>query len=109
MALAFPVMGCLEAMIQRTTEYRKGDDPFVRNAVLDRAASEMIVLTFLCRSFSDARATNRQGQQDSDVSSILTEPALTILHRAWPMIVTMASTLSFHDVRTTQKEIRFFR
>jgi hypothetical protein len=106
MALAFPVMGCLEAMIQRATECTTENDPFARKAVLDRAASELIVLTFLCRSFSDAKAKHRQGQQDSGDSSNFAEPAFTILHRAWPVITSMASTWSFHDVCITRKKMR---
>ncbi|KAG7363706.1 hypothetical protein IV203_027067 [Nitzschia inconspicua] len=87
MALAMPVLGCLETMLQRAGECQR-DDP-QQDAALDRAASEMIVLVSLCRSFSNAAAGTNSGTWSN--------AALTILHRAWPMITAAASTWSFHD------------
>ncbi|KAG7342510.1 hypothetical protein IV203_007603 [Nitzschia inconspicua] len=87
MALAMPMLGCLETMLQRAGECQR-DDP-QQDAALDRASSEMIVLVSLCRSFSNAAAGTNSGTWSN--------AALTILHRAWPMITAAASTWSFHD------------
>ena len=98
MALAMPLLGCLESMIQRAETVK--DNEQLLTAFLDRAASEIVVLTALCRAFTNATARNAEGEEMVHEQLALAGPALDILRRSWDQIALSASRWSFNDVST---------
>jgi hypothetical protein len=100
MALAMPSLGCLDAMIQNADSSK--DNKKILAAILDRAAAEIIMLTSIARSYTDADAAsiNTVRERTSDTHAALAGPALVVLQRAWASVSTAASVYGYHDVST---------
>lgn len=96
MALAMPSIGCLEAMVQHIEATVDVDR---RNAALDRVAAEIVIVSTIARSFSNAVWSS-----EDDLLKLyppIADPALTILRRAWPSIQEVASTYIWNEVSET--------
>lgn len=102
LALAMPSLDCLEAMLQHandTTGSRqehKNNVPTL-NAILDRVASEIIIVSTIVTSFSKAARANEGHHTNNDIS--IQVPALGILKRAWPLVSMAAKQFNDSDVR----------
>jgi hypothetical protein len=72
----------------------------MRSAILDRAAAEIVILTCIARSYTDADAAsaNTVRERTSDTYAALAKPALFVLRRSWSNISTAASAYGVHDV-----------
>ena len=109
MALAMPALHCLEVMLQHAREELAQDVHGIHNntskqrldAILDRLASEIVMVATIATSFSNAL-------QDIDGPSTITnnnsratirEPAWTIIQRAWPSILAVATQFNHCEVR----------
>ena len=94
LALAMPSLDCIDLMLQHAHESLRRDGDGVKdlNVILDRLASEIIIVSTIATSFSQATAKR------SDILS-LCEPAVNILKRAWPAITTAASKFNDSEVK----------
>jgi hypothetical protein len=107
MALALPSIGCLEAMVTyigATTV----DDVTKRKAALDRIAAEIVIVSTIARSFSNAlwssSSPSSSSANDNDdhlgerYFPPIADTALTILRRAWPSIQEVSTTHLHNEV-----------
>jgi hypothetical protein len=103
MALAMPVMGCLDNMIQRAESVVENEQ--LLDSILERASSEIVVLTALCRAYTDAATTDSSREPTSDTHAALVVSALEVLRRSWDQIGQAAARWSFHEVSQMQQSI----
>ena len=120
LALAMPSLDCLNIMTQHaqthsttatttTTAGAAGTSHHQQlNLILDRISAEIVILTTMARSFTDAFSMNnndyssmQSGCRTSDGHAALVGPALDIVKRAWPSIVRVASRYNYNEVSTT--------
>lgn len=94
LALAMPSLDCIDMMLQHANASirREGDGAKDLKVILDRLASEMIIVSTIASSFSQATAKRND-------TLALCEPAVNILKRAWPGITIAASKFNDSEVR----------
>jgi hypothetical protein len=99
LALAMPSLDCIDLMLQHANECIQqrdgGDGAKALNVILDRLASEIIIISAIATFFSQAAATKR-----GDASLSLCEPAVNILKRAWPAVTIAAKQFNDSEVRS---------
>lgn len=96
LALAMPALNCLDAMLQHAREVDAVDNTSSSSqrldAILDRLASEIVMVTTIATAVSSAFNNNSQGR------ITIREPALTIIKRAWPFMSTAATQYNSRKV-----------
>jgi hypothetical protein len=115
LALAMPALNCLEAMLQHANDEAAqiaqhiqhiGDSQRL-DAILDRLASEIVMVATIATSFSNAFHASEGDDTSNTTTSTsratIREPALTILKRAWPSISTAATQFNDREVRILSK------
>lgn len=88
-----PALDCLEAMMQHARNEAKGGRSDQLDAILDRMGSEIVMVTTMASSFSEAFCA-----LEGNGGPSMQEPALTILQRAWPMIQKAAEHFNYREV-----------
>jgi hypothetical protein len=110
LALAMPALDCLEAMLRHANEeaaliaQHNGSNQRL-DAVLDRLASEIVMVATITTSFSNALQAGEQRDSAAATTTMsnratVREPALTILKRTWPSISTVATQFNNRVVRS---------
>jgi len=89
-------LGCLDNMVQKAASVSSENEGTL-SAILKRVAAEIMVLTAICRAYTDAVTVDTVRERTSDVHAALVEPSLAIIRRAWPTVAIVASTYGFHD------------
>ena len=102
-ALAMPALDCLETMTNLANQTSTAANAQGQlDVILDRVADEIKVLTTMARSFTDAysvkNASMESGCRTSDGHAAITEPAFSVLRKAWPTIQQVATKYSSHEV-----------
>jgi hypothetical protein len=94
LALAMPSLNCLELMLQHALISK--EQGALLEAVLDRLASEVVIVGVIAVSFSKALGTDQVGDRVA-----IQEPALGMVKRALPSLLIAAKEFSDNKVRTT--------
>ncbi len=99
LALAMPSLDCLEAMLQHAnvTTRQEGDKSIALKGILERLGSEIIIVTRIAVSFSEAIDAKSSHPPGNHV--LVQEPALSILKRSWPLVSMTAAQFNDSDVR----------
>jgi hypothetical protein len=101
LALAMPSLDCLEKMLQHADRLVNASREQI-DAVLDRIGAEIIIVTTMVRSFSDAfvikEASMELDQRASKNHVALHGLAIPIIKRAWPSISYAASNYNYNEV-----------
>eukprot|EP00934_Nitzschia_sp_Nitz4_P000247 Nitzschia sp. Nitz4//scaffold384_size14786//6076//10073//NITZ4_008916-RA/size14786-snap-gene-0.0-mRNA-1//1//CDS//3329549943//247//frame0 len=99
MALAMPSLDCLETMLSNAALQTGPEEQ--RDLVLDRIASEIVMVATMYRSFSDscdaANSRMESGCHTSDAKPSVVEPAVSLLQRAWSSVTLVVSRYFFTE------------
>ena len=92
-----PSLDCLETMTHGASQAQQ---PEQREVILERISSEIVMVTTIARSFTDAFSTHdsNSGCRTSDGHAAIVEQALPVVKRAWPSISRIASRYSYNAV-----------
>lgn len=106
LALAMPALDCLETMIQHANQASNNNSSQEQiDLVLDRIASEIIMITTMARAFTNAFSIKEfsmeSGCRTSDGHAAIVEPALAIIKQAWSPISRVASAYNYSDVSSS--------
>jgi hypothetical protein len=99
LALAMPSLDCLEKMLQHANRLVNASREQI-DTVLDRIGAEIIIVTTMVRSFSDAFLV-KEASMEIDPSknhAALHGLAIPIVKRAWPSISYAASNYNYNEV-----------
>lgn len=99
LALAMPTLDCLETMLREANQTVLTKNSTNLDLILDRLASEIVLVSAMSRSFTDAYSSEHTGMESgSETSNVpvgVAEPALALLKRAWPSVASVATTTQF--------------
>mmetsp|Transcript_118194 Transcript_118194/g.341708 ORF Transcript_118194/g.341708 Transcript_118194/m.341708 type:complete len:255 (-) Transcript_118194:35-799(-) len=109
LALTMPSLHCMEAMLEHanTEAGSSNKDSNRLDSILGRFNSEMMILSCAATSFAKAIAGPSNAMEQNDGATgdrpraTIREPALSILHRAWPSVTAAAQKFNNHEVRET--------
>jgi hypothetical protein len=103
LALAMPTLDCLETMLQHANQVASVSQEQLK-IILERIAGEIIVVTTMTRTFSDAilvingDTSMESGCRTCDGRAAIDGSSLPILKRAWTSITQVASKYNYYEV-----------